>query len=130
MAVEVRTPLRAILACCQQCCAGITKGIDGPSGCNSPDCAVYPYRSGKRNPDAPQTPIKSIRKRCLQCAATAHEVRHCTDQEDCHFWPYRLGRRPQPDCAVRDTNSEGLNPPASRGLGAPDRVAQDKGGKT
>jgi len=40
------------------------------------------------------TPVKSIRKKCLQCTAERYkEVRFCLVTE-CAIYPYRMGRRP------------------------------------
>ena len=50
------------------------------------------------------TPIKAIRKKCLDC--TCHqpkEIRFCT-VIDCPIYPYRLGHRP--DEATIDTLKE------------------------
>ena len=50
------------------------------------------------------TPIKSIRKKCLNCACyQPKEVRLCTII-DCPIYPYRLGHRP--DEATIDTLKE------------------------
>ena len=47
------------------------------------------------------TPIKAIRKRCLDCTCgQVKEVRLCQAVE-CACWPYRFGRRP--DKATVDT---------------------------
>lgn len=41
------------------------------------------------------TPIKSIRKKCLDCTCNQpREVRYCT-VKDCALFPYRLGHRPK-----------------------------------
>ena len=40
------------------------------------------------------TPIKSIRKKCLDCCCgSAKEVRLCTVTK-CALYPYRMGKRP------------------------------------
>ena len=47
------------------------------------------------------TPIKAIRKKCLDCSYwSPKEVRECTVM-DCPIYPYRNGRRP--DKATIDT---------------------------
>ena len=48
------------------------------------------------------TPIKSIRKKCLDCTCgQSKEVKLCTAY-GCSIWPYRMGRRPTPvDLYVR-----------------------------
>lgn len=41
------------------------------------------------------TPIKAIRKKCLECSGyQPSEVRLCTS-EDCPLFPYRMGKRPK-----------------------------------
>ena len=48
-----------------------------------------------------ETPIKAMRKKCLQCSVCQpKEVRLCTVIE-CDLYPYRMGRRP--DKATLDT---------------------------
>ena len=50
------------------------------------------------------TPIKAIRKKCLDCTCyQPKEVRLCPNI-DCPIYPYRFGRRP--DEAIRDTLKE------------------------
>jgi len=40
------------------------------------------------------TPIRAIRKHCLECVAWSYdEVKECTAMS-CPLFPYRLGRRP------------------------------------
>jgi len=47
------------------------------------------------------TPIKSIRKKCLDCTCGQYEeIRKCT-VFNCALYPYRMGRRP--DKATIDT---------------------------
>lgn len=42
------------------------------------------------------TPLKAIRKKCLDCCCgNPYEVRLCACT-DCTLWPYRLGHRPKP----------------------------------
>lgn len=41
------------------------------------------------------TPIKAIRKKCLDCSGGQYsEVRNCLDTE-CSLYTYRLGKRPK-----------------------------------
>ena len=129
MTVELLPPLRAIRFHCVQCCAEYKRWPNGPRGCNTPQCGVYAYRNGGRKPDAPHTPLRSIRRRCLQCAYTRREARNCSDQENCHLFPYRLGRNPNRSGVGRERNLKGSNPPLNCGLGAPDRVAADGRGE-
>jgi hypothetical protein len=47
-----------------------------------------------------QTPLKTIRKNCLECAGgSVKTITYCScdgvRSPRCHFWPYRLVRRPQ-----------------------------------
>ena len=39
------------------------------------------------------TPRKTMRKFCLSCSGTAHEVRHCQVYK-CELYPHRFGKRP------------------------------------
>ena len=39
------------------------------------------------------TPVKAIRKKCLDCAERPKDVRHCPS-EDCSLFPFRLGKNP------------------------------------
>lgn len=49
--------------------------------------------------DAPTTPLKGIRARCLECAGSSEEVRTCAankpfyDIPPCALWPHRFGKR-------------------------------------
>lgn len=50
------------------------------------------------------TPIKAIRKKCLDCCCGSHkEIKYCTVIK-CAIYPYRLCRRP--DKATIDTLKE------------------------
>ena len=50
------------------------------------------------------TPIKAIRKKCLDCTCgQVLEIRECPVIE-CPLYPYRMGRRP--DKAILDTLKE------------------------
>lgn len=42
----------------------------------------------KKNPNSP---LQRIKKYCLGCAGTAHEVRICP-AENCPLWPMRYGK--------------------------------------
>lgn len=43
------------------------------------------------------TPLKQIRKKCLDCCLEKkEEVRECMIK-DCALYPYRMGRNPKPD---------------------------------
>ena len=43
-----------------------------------------------------QTPLRAIRRRCLDCSGySAAEVRDC-DFTDCALFTYRMGKRPRP----------------------------------
>lgn len=40
------------------------------------------------------TPLKAIRKKCLDCCCNQYkEVKLC-HLKDCSLWPYRFGKRP------------------------------------
>ena len=62
------------------------------------------------------TPIKSIREKCLDCTAGSRkEIRLCTVVQ-CALYPYRFGKRPNQ--AIVDTIEEYYeeNPEPTRGL--------------
>ena len=62
------------------------------------------------------TPIKAIRKKCLDCTCDQHkEIRECPII-NCALWPYRFGHRP--DEATLDTLKEfySENPEPTGGL--------------
>lgn len=45
--------------------------------------------------DAPLTPMKAIRQKCLECqGGSSNEVKSC-HITDCTLWPFRLGRNPK-----------------------------------
>ena len=84
------------------------------------------------------TPIKAIRRKCLECSSGSYrEVRNCID-ELCPLWPYRLGKDParagvgggpqnfKPRTPVRSFDApapfpskEGKNSPARAGARGP-----------
>jgi len=39
-------------------------------------------------------PSRAIRRMCLHCAGTSHEVRLC-HVPGCHLWPFRFGTKPE-----------------------------------
>ena len=52
------------------------------------------------------TPMKAIRKKCLDCSGTAQEVRLCTCEDNCPLWPYRFGHRPVTDDKKQPVSEE------------------------
>ena len=95
------TPLKAIRKKCLWCCLGSPNGI---RLCAIPECTLHPYRLGKRpkrpkRPKGPEngnglTPVKAIRKKCLDCSAySPAEVRSCPIR-DCPIYEYRMGKNP------------------------------------
>lgn len=57
------------------------------------------------------TPIKSIRLKCLDCCAgSGPEVKSCICA-DCPLFPYRMGRRPSPTIKSQIFNAEPLPSP-------------------
>ena len=43
----VKLMLATVRKHCVECCCGVQFGDDGPAGCTSTECNLYPYRSGK-----------------------------------------------------------------------------------
>jgi len=96
---ERLTPIKAIRKKCTVCseCRCEIKNCE----CYKNDgaiekCFLYPYRLGKRpEVKAEYTPVKSIRKHCLECCCGSFAlVKNCLTK-DCPLWPYRLGKRPR-----------------------------------
>lgn len=59
-------------------------------------CFLYPYRMGKRpKVKAEYTPVKSIRKHCLECCCGSFALVKDCITKDCPLWSYRLGKRPR-----------------------------------
>lgn len=51
------------------------------------------------------TPIKAIRKKCLECCCgQRNEVRLC-HIKDCALWGYRMGHRPKDDADTSETDA-------------------------
>ena len=95
------TPLRAIRKKCLWCCLDSAKEV---RLCAITECTLHPYRLGKRpkrpkRPKGPEngnglTPVKAIRKKCLDCSAyLPAEVRRCQIR-DCVLYEYRMGKNP------------------------------------
>jgi hypothetical protein len=108
----VPRPLRAI----RLRCVGCGETLADVRDCPCADCDLWRFRMGKR-PKCPPTPenltaealgacpgpnstrntnspLRSIRKHCLDCAGgSARYVLWCP-QDGCPLWPYRLGLRP------------------------------------
>jgi hypothetical protein len=64
----------------------------------------------RRIPDATpiHSPVKSIRKKCLECSAgSPNEVKNCPVR-DCALWAYRFGSNPR-------IASRSRKPPTSKG---------------
>ena len=50
----------------------------------------------KKNNKLFDTPVKAIRKKCIDCCNGQYEeIRNCT-VINCALYPYRMGRRPDP----------------------------------
>tara|TARA_B100001248_G_scaffold218287_1_gene173674 strand:- start:158 stop:355 length:198 start_codon:yes stop_codon:yes gene_type:complete len=59
-----------------------------------------------------ETPLKAIRKKCLDCSYyQPKEVRECTCI-DCPIYPYRLGRRPSESIVdiIKQFHEENVEP--------------------
>jgi hypothetical protein len=90
------TPIKSIRKFCLWCYNAQTphdsQAIQIPD-CPSEKCFLYPFRLGKRPKGF--HPIKSIRKRCLDCSGgILQEVKDCAFI-DCSLFLYRLGHRPK-----------------------------------
>lgn len=92
-----RTPLKSIRAYCLSCCGDSAYEV---RLCVYTQCTLYPYRFGKRPANDFQsaapvlTPVKAIRKRCLDCSGfMPSEVRSCLLPE-CPLYMFRMGKNP------------------------------------
>lgn len=110
------SPIKSIrVYCVEGCCEGQKKEV---RLCPTKDCVFWLYRRGHR-PNIVElmewyryhydkvaiisedkirelinTPVKAIRKKCLNCSGWEYkEVRECTEN-DCPIHPYRMGKRP------------------------------------
>ena len=84
------TPLKVIRLKCRGC-AGSAKAVEA---CDFTNCGLWYYRFGHRAKDAPFTPVRTIRKECLDCCrGSFNEVALCP-VEDCPLFPFRFGRNP------------------------------------
>lgn len=82
------TPLQAIRKRCLWCMND--QAYEIPL-CTSKECALHPFRMGKRQPG--KSPLKAIRVRCLDCVEGAKEVRECSTAI-CTLNPFRMGHNP------------------------------------
>ena len=44
--------------------------------------------------DQEKSPLKAIRKKCLDCAGSRGEVRKCESANSCEVHPFRFGKNP------------------------------------
>jgi len=88
--------LKSIRSQCRECMGGQLALI---ANCPSRGCSLWPFRAGKSNPHATETPLKAIHSFCLACVGTAPEVASCTgktlDCGQCSLHLYRLGKNPR-----------------------------------
>jgi len=57
------------------------------------------------------TPMKAIRKKCLDCSGTSNEVKLC-DIVQCPLYIYRSGHRPKIEPEVEDDEEDNDEPEA------------------
>lgn len=48
------------------------------------------------------TPMKAIRKKCLDCCCNSYEEVKLCNIESCPLWAYRSGHRPKEDNSLTD----------------------------
>ncbi len=97
------TPKKTIRAYCKDCCVGQIREI---KLCPIIQCEIYLYRFGRMAKDEElkmmeslgipkYTPIKAMRKKCLECnGGSVKDIRFC-DVKKCPLYPYRFGKRPK-----------------------------------
>lgn len=64
------------------------------------------------------TPLKAIRKHCLECSGDSFKHARECHLRDCPLWPYRMGHRPRK--GENTPRSTPLIAPESRLDGGPD----------
>ena len=102
------TPLKSIRLKCRSC-AGSSQAVEA---CDFTNCGLWPYRFGHRSKEADLTPVKAIRRECLDCCrGSFNEVSLCP-VEDCPLFPYRFGKNP----ARAGLGNRDAVPPWKRGL--------------
>jgi len=85
------TPVRSIKNYCIWCMNGDKNEV---KNCTSDDCPLYLYRFGKRPKTKNRlTPVKSIRKKCLDCSEDLADIRNC-EKSECQLYPFRMGKNP------------------------------------
>jgi hypothetical protein len=87
------TTMEAIRAKCVDCVGGEFSRI---TNCTITKCALFPYRHGKmpENRTGINTPLKTIRTKCLACNGTSQEVKLCL-VTGCELFQYREGHNPR-----------------------------------
>lgn len=87
-----QTPLKAIKAHCKWCQGGSLQWV---RECGDDNCPLLPLREGKTVKGI--SPLKTIRRKCLECVETSKDVRDCPGQMTngfCPLHPFRFGRKP------------------------------------
>jgi len=84
------TPLLCVRRECLTCMGRSSRLV---SECKTRDCALHPYRFGKRPPGEPSA-LQATKIFCLACVGGNYaEVKNCTGPCQLHF--YRLGKNPK-----------------------------------
>jgi len=82
------TYLKQIRKYCLHCCLGNSYEV---RLCQVTKCTLHPYRSGHKNNDAKYTALKSIRRKCLDCATSSVLVKECWNTK-CPLFELRFGK--------------------------------------
>ena len=70
---------------------------------------VEPIASSERDGDGAVSPGRAVRRHCVDCAGSSHEVALCPATA-CSLWPHRFGHRP--DAATRAEQADVVLHPA------------------
>jgi hypothetical protein len=88
---SIPPPLEAIRAECLSCCNGSVHEV---RLCPATRCALWPFRFGRRLPEAPRSTVGAIRSKCLDCSGGSRaEVARC-HFDHCALHPFRFGKNP------------------------------------
>ena len=84
--------LKSIRKFCVECMGGNYSLI---KDCTAINCKFYNYRFGKNPKFKPKySPLKSIRRQCLECCGSPGEVKKCSIPE-CPIYIFRFGKNPK-----------------------------------
>lgn len=102
---RVCAPLRAVRHFCLACQGLMAENV---SSCPDRDCPLWAWRfpvnqeeNANTLRDKSRQALRAIRRQCMCCAESRHEIRTCSARENCELWSFRFGVRPDTYKVVR-----------------------------